>query len=175
MPRKILKKYLPDPKNIKENKCLKVFGTLLHSPELWHFSRHSIARAFAIGLLCAWMPIPFQMVVAAGGAILFRANLAVSVALVWITNPFTMAPMFFAAYKLGAIMMGVGEVPFQMELTLDWLINGTLLIWKPFLLGCLVMGVASAFFGYFGIQIFWRWYVMRNWRNRKHAKASRNH
>lgn len=170
MPRKLLKKYLPDPKKIRENKCLQIFGTLLHSPELWHFSRHSVAKAFAIGLFCAWVPIPFQMVLAAGLAILFSGNLPMSAALVWVTNPFTMPPMFYLAYKAGAIVMGIGEVPFEMELTLDWLINGTLLIWKPFLLGCFIMGLASAILGYFGIQIFWHWHVMRRWKQRKHAK-----
>ena len=170
MPRKLFKKYLPNPKKIKESKYLKIFGTLLHSPELWHFSRHSIAKAFAIGLFCAWVPIPFQMVLAVGFAILFSANLPISAALVWLTNPVTMAPMFYTAYITGAAMMGAGEAPFEMELTLDWLINGTLLIWKPFLLGCFTLGFLSALLGYFGIQIFWRWHVMRRWKKRKHAK-----
>ena len=175
MPRKLLKKYLPNHKEIKENKYLSIFGSLLHASELWHFSRHSIAKAFAVGLFCAWVPVPFQMVLAAGGAILFRANLPMSIALVWITNPLTMPPMFYAAYKVGAAVMGVGEVPFEMELTLDWLINGTLLIWQPFLLGCFIVGVVSAVSGYFGIQLFWRWRVMKSWKNRKHAKVSRKH
>jgi len=174
MPRKLLKKYLPDPKEIKENKYLSIFGTLLHAAELWHFSRHSVAKAFAVGLFFAWVPVPFQMVLAAGGAILFRANLPMSIALVWITNPLTMPPMFYAAYKIGALVMGVGEVPFEMDLTIDWLVNGTLLIWKPFLLGCLITGISSSILGYFGIQWFWRWHVMRSWKNRKHGKASRN-
>ncbi len=175
MPRKLLKKYLPDHKEIRENKYLNIFGSLLHAAELWHFNRYSVARAFAIGLFCAWIPVPFQMILAAGGSIIFRANLPMAIALVWITNPVTMPPMFYAAYKVGAWVMGVGEVPFEMELTLDWLVNGTLLIWKPFLLGCLIAGVTSSVLGYFGIQIFWRWHVMRAWKNRKHAKASRNH
>jgi len=175
MPRKIFKKYMPNPKAIKNNKYLKVFGSLLHNADLWHFNRHSIAKAFAIGLFCAWVPIPFQMVLAAGIAILFSANLPMSAALVWITNPFTMPPMFYAAYKIGATVMGVGELPFEMELSLDWLINGTLLIWQPFLLGCFISGLVSAMLGYFGIQIFWRWRVMKNWRKRKHAKVSRKH
>ncbi|MDQ7002853.1 MAG: DUF2062 domain-containing protein, partial [Ghiorsea sp.] len=131
MPRKLLKKYMPDPETIKNNKYLRVFGSLLHAKELWHFSRHTIAKAFAVGLFVGWIPVPFQMVIAAGGAILFRANLPMSVALVWITNPFTMPPMFYAAYKIGAMVMGLSEVPFEMELSLDWLINGALLIWQP--------------------------------------------
>jgi uncharacterized protein (DUF2062 family) len=174
MPKKMFSKYLPDVKEIKENKYLKIFGSLLHSAELWHFNRKSIAKAFAIGLFCAWAPIPFQMVLAAGIAIVLHANLPVSISLVWLTNPFTMAPMFYAAYKVGAYVLGVGEVPFEMELTIDWLINGSLLIWKPFLVGCLVMGIGSAVLGYFGIQICWRWMVMSRWKQRKHGKTPSN-
>jgi uncharacterized protein (DUF2062 family) len=173
VPRKLLKKYLPDPKDIKENKYLKVFGSLLHAKELWHFNRQSIAKAFAVGLFFAWVPVPFQMVLAAGGAIVVRSNLPMSIALVWVTNPITMPPMFYAAYKVGALVMGVGEVPFAMELSIDWLIHGTLLIWKPFLLGCFLVGIASSVLGYFGIQMFWRWHVLRSWKSRKHAKTPR--
>ncbi len=171
MPRKILKKFLPDHKEIRNNKYLSIFGTLLHSRELWHFNRHSIASAFAIGLFCAWIPVPFQMVLSAGAAILLGANLPFSVALVWLTNPVTMPPMFYAAYKVGAMLLGVGEVPFEMELTIDWLVNGTMLIWKPFLLGCLTMGTISSLLGYFGIHIFWRWIVLRRWHERKSGKT----
>ncbi len=171
MPRKLFKKYLPHPREIKDHKYLKMFGSLLHSPDLWHFSRHSIAKAFAVGLFVAWIPIPFQMVLSAAIAILFCANLPISIALVWLTNPLTMPPMFYGAYKLGAFLLGVGEVPFKMELSFEWLINGSLLIWKPFLLGCLVAGTTSAILGYCGIHIFWRWSVIRRWKTRKHGKT----
>ena len=171
MPRKLLKKYLPDPKEIKNNKYLRIFGAALHNPNLWHFSRKSIAAAFAVGLFFAWVPVPFQMVLAAGGAILVHANLPVSIALVWVTNPITMPPMFYLAYKLGAWLLGVGEVPFDMELSVDWLVNSMVLIWQPFLVGCLAFALLSAVLGYVGIHALWRWLVFRRWRERKHRKG----
>jgi uncharacterized protein (DUF2062 family) len=48
-----------------------------------------------VGLFCAFIPVPFQMLLAAPSAIIFSANLPVSIALVWITNPITMPPIFF--------------------------------------------------------------------------------
>ncbi|MDQ7002407.1 MAG: DUF2062 domain-containing protein [Ghiorsea sp.] len=48
-------------------------------------------------------------------------------------------------------------------------------MWQPFLLGCLIMGMTSALLGYYGIQLFWRWRVMKNWKNRKHAPTPRKH
>ncbi|OIP99409.1 MAG: hypothetical protein AUK35_07690 [Zetaproteobacteria bacterium CG2_30_46_52] len=171
MPRQLFKRYLPNPKEIKNNKYLKIFGTLIHDPDLWHLNRNSVAKAFAVGLFCAWIPTPFQMVIAAGGAIMFSANLPISVALVWITNPLTMPPMFYVAYKLGAVILGVGELPFHMELSFEWLLHEMLQIWKPFLVGCLAMGVTFSLAGYFGIQMFWRWHVLRRWKCRKDARA----
>jgi uncharacterized protein (DUF2062 family) len=37
-----------------------------------------------VGLFCAFIPVPFQMLLAAPSAIIFSANLPVSIALVWI-------------------------------------------------------------------------------------------
>lgn len=157
---------MPDHKKIREHKHLQCFGKLLHNPALWHLNRHSVAKAFAVGLFFAWAPVPFQMVLGAGGAILFHANLPLSVVLVWLTNPLTLAPMFYGAYKFGALLLGEKLQHFEMELSFEWLQHETSLIWGPFLLGCLALGVISALLGYFGIQFAWRLMVLRKWRNR---------
>ena len=48
----------------------------------------------------------WQQIIAAVLAIYFNANLPIAVTLVWITNPLTWAPMYYFAYKIGAIVMG---------------------------------------------------------------------
>ncbi len=166
MPRRLLKKFMPDHKKIREHKHLQCFGKLLHNPALWHLNRHSVARAFAVGLFFAWVPIPFQMVLGAGGAIFFHANLPLSVILVWLTNPFTIPPFYYGAYKFGTLLLGEDLRHFEMELSFEWLQHEMGLIWEPFLLGCLALGIVSALLGYFGIQIAWRLMVLRKWRNR---------
>ena len=50
MPKKFIKRYLPDPHSIKENRALKIFGSILHEPNLWHLNRKSASGAFGIGL-----------------------------------------------------------------------------------------------------------------------------
>ncbi|MCF7821504.1 MAG: DUF2062 domain-containing protein [Mariprofundaceae bacterium] len=165
-PRQLLRRFMPDHKSIREHRHLQFFGKLLHDPNLWHLNRHSVAKAFAVGLFFAWVPVPFQMVLAAGGAILFHANLPLSVVLVWLTNPVTMAPMFYAAYKLGALLLGEKLQHFDMELSFAWLQHEMGLIWEPFLLGCFVIGSVSALLGYCGIQLSWRWMVVHKWRKR---------
>ena len=159
---------MPDHRRIREHKHLQCFGKLLHNPALWHLNRHSVAKAFAVGLLFAWVPVPFQMVLAAGGAILVHANLPISVVLVWLTNPISMPPMFYGAYKLGAWAMNMPEQDFQFELSLEWLTSGMAAIWQPFLLGCAILGVICSILGYFGIKLVWRWIVVRKWQRRHH-------
>eukprot|EP00487_Bulimina_marginata_P007241 TRINITY_DN2794_c0_g1_i1.p1 TRINITY_DN2794_c0_g1~~TRINITY_DN2794_c0_g1_i1.p1 ORF type:complete len:100 (-),score=0.93 TRINITY_DN2794_c0_g1_i1:149-448(-) len=72
MPKNLIKKYLPDPDFIKEHKNLRIFGELLHNANLWHLNRRSAAGAFAVGIFMAFVPVPFQMLLAAGAAILLK-------------------------------------------------------------------------------------------------------
>ena len=160
MPRKFFQRFLPRPQTIKENKTLQVFGDWLHEPNLWHLSRRSVAGAFAVGLFFAWMPVPFQMFLAAGAAILFRTNLPISVVLVWITNPVTIPPMFFFAYTVGTWIIGEPPQDFSFELTMDWLLNEMSTSWKPFLLGCFTIASICSLIGYFTIDGIWRYSVL---------------
>ncbi|MEI8595902.1 MULTISPECIES: DUF2062 domain-containing protein [Photobacterium] len=167
MPRQLIKRFLPSPEMIKNHKALKVFGTVLHNPNLWCLNRRSASGAFAVGLFMAYVPLPSQMIMAAGLAILFGVNLPLSVSLVWITNPITMPVMFYAAYKLGAWLMNVPYQPFHFELSWAFLEQQMNQIGPPFLLGCLVCGTICALIGYFGIRGFWRYSVVRSWNRRR--------
>lgn len=170
MPRKLIKRYLPDPDSIKTNRFLKVFGKVIHDPQLWHLTRYSVGHAFLVGLFCAFIPVPFQMLLAAGGAIIFRANIAISVALVWITNPFTMPFIFGFAYLVGVWLLGQESSEFAFELSWDWLTQNLNQFWEPFLLGCFVCGVVAAILGYGGIRLFWRWHILSAWQKRLESR-----
>ena len=160
MPRKFFQRFLPNPQTIKENKSLRIFGDWLHDPNLWHLNRRSVAGAFAVGLFFAWMPVPFQMALAAGTAIWLRTNLPISVVLVWITNPVTIPPMFYFAYLVGTWIVGAPISDFTFELSFDWLLNELSGIWKPFLVGCFTVAFSSSLLGYFTIQGLWRYSVL---------------
>jgi hypothetical protein len=157
---------MPDHHSIKTNKNLQIFGDLLHNPNLWHLNRRSIAKAFAVGLFFAFVPVPFQMVLAAGLAIIVHSNLPISVALVWITNPLTMPPIFYFCYKVGAFLLGVHEKPFVFEASWQWVVNSIETIGPAFLLGCGVSGIFFAALGYFSIHLLWRYSVSKEWKKR---------
>jgi len=166
MPKKLIQKFMPDPETIKKHKSLQFLGERLHEPNLWHLNRRSVALAFAVGLLVAWIPTPGQMAIAAIAAFYFRANLPLSVGLVWITNPLTMPPMFYFAYRLGLVIMRRPAPGADFEFSLDSVMSGLGDIWEPFLLGCLILGITSATAGYFGISLFWRYHVSKRWSTR---------
>jgi hypothetical protein len=171
MPRKFLKKYSPSPKTIRENKALSCLGESIHQPNLWYMNRNSVAKAFAIGLFCTWIPLPLQTVMAALLAIYYRAHLPLSVALVFITNPITIPPMFYFAYRLGGLMLGIEPQDVPMDLSWEWLTNTLAHIWEPLLFGCLILGIISSVAGYFFINTIWRKNIRKRWKDRKEERA----
>ncbi len=168
VPKRIIKRYMPDHRKIREHKHLRWLGTLLHDPNLWHLNRRSVPGAFSVGLFCAFIPIPFQMLLAALLAIPSRVNLPISVGLVWVTNPVTMAPIFYFAYKLGAWMLGMEiQQHLKFEVSMDWMMSELALIWQPFLLGCLVLAAGTAVAGNLLMRALWRMHIIRYIKQRR--------
>lgn len=161
MPKELLKKYMPNPETIKNHKNLQFLGEKLHDPNLWHLNRRSVTMAVAIGLFCAWIPTPTQMAIAAFAAVYLRANLPISVALVWITNPITMPPLYYFAYLIGLSVLNLPSAEFSM----DSILSGEILF--PFLTGCLIMGIICSVIGYFGSNYFWSYSTNKKWLNRQ--------
>lgn len=163
--KKWLRRNLPSSKSIRENRKFSVFGTLLHDPNLWHINRRSAAGAFGVGLFMMYMPPIGQMFMAAAAAIVLRVNLPISVALVWITNPLTIPPMFYFAYLVGCAILGAPAVEFSLEFWSEW--RNWAAVLTPLALGMLICASVCAAAGYFGVQALWRWNLVREIRHRK--------
>jgi uncharacterized protein (DUF2062 family) len=175
MPRRLLRRYIPTPQVLREHSALRPLGALLYKhPEIWHLHRRSVSGACFIGLFCAFLPIPLQMLVAAIIAIATRCNLPVAVALVWVTNPITMPPVFFFAYKLGAWLLGTHLVIDAVELDLAWLTSQVAQVWKPLLVGSLVCGWVSGVSAFVIVRVLWRVHVIRLWRERRERRLNRS-
>jgi len=167
MPRKFFQKLVPSSHEIKQNKSCRFLHKLLHNPNNWHFNRQSVAGAFAVGLFFAWFPLPSQIVYSAIAAIWLRVNLPISVSLIWITNPITIPPFFYFAYKVGAYILGEEIAIERFELSMEWLGDSVGQIWQPLMVGSLLIGVVSAIIGYFAIHLVWRLHISHRWKKRR--------
>ena len=173
MPRKFFQRLLPPKERLQSSRHLQVLGELLHDNNLWHLNRHSASLAVFIGLFCAFLPIPMQMLLAAALAILFHANLPISVVLVWISNPFTMPPLYYGTYKLGAALMGLPAKKIRLPVDLHSFVTELGMIWQPLLLGSLICGIVFGALGYATVQIVWRVAITRQWQRRNQARRQR--
>jgi len=168
MPKKLLLRFMPNREKIKAIKALEFLGEKLHRPNLWHLNRRSVSLAFAIGLWAMYTPpLPWQMAIAGVLAIYFNANLPIAVALVWITNPVTWLPMYYAAYKVGSLVLAQGSFQFE-QFSQLFSIEKVWELGAPLLLGCFILMNVGAALGYFGTQYFWRRAVLRRLVLRKY-------
>lgn len=173
MARKIIRRFVPSPAAIKDKPGLRFLGGLLQNSSLFHLNRQSVSMAFFVGIFVAFLPMPFQMPLAALLALWVRCNLPLAVALVWITNPLTMPVIFFVTYQFGRWLLQTPPMTVSLELSWDWLINEFGLIWKPLLVGSILSGLFFATLGFVAIQVFWRWQVAKSWQLRKLRRRQR--
>lgn len=166
MARKIIQRFLPDPNWIKRHRSLRLLGAWIHDPNLWHLNRQSVALATFIGLFCAFIPLPGQMIFAAFLAVFFRANLPISVCLVWVTNPITIAPIFYFCYKVGALILETPAGEFDFEISWQWISQELSTSWQPFLLGCFINGIFFGLLGSATTRWLWRRHTLSRWRER---------
>ncbi len=174
--RKHLRKYLPDHAAVRDNRWLARFeNTLLH-PRLWHLNRHSAAGGVAAGLFCGLIPGPFQMLGAAICAVVFRVNLPLALLTTFYTNPFTIVPLYFAAYGLGRLALGGAGGEFVapphwgpegvwswIRALTDWMAH----LGQPLALGLVLLASLLAAAGYFVVRLAWRYYLVWAWRKRR--------
>lgn len=166
MAKNFIKKYLPDPELLRQHKSMQMFGRFLHDANLWHLHRRSVRNAVAVGLFAALMPMPGQTILATALAILFRCNIPVAVALCWVTNPFTMAPIFYICYNIGTWVLGMPPLEVEFHATVEWLMASLDSVGKPFLVGSLVFASMVAATAWLLIDWLWIVAVRRAWRRR---------
>lgn len=155
----------------KELPALQSFKHLFERPELWSLTRYSVAKAVSIGVFAAFIPLPAQMLIAGSLAIFFRANLLISVTMVWLTNPLTLPPIFYFCYRVGLFVL---DIPKLKDVMHDWsfmgLIQGVEYIWQPLFLGLAIVGITCTILSYYSVLLFWRVSVSLRWISRKRRK-----
>ena len=147
---------------MREHRLLRMFGERLLDPDYWSYNRRSVAIAMAAGVFAAWLPLPLHSLVAIGLAILLRGYLPLAIAMVWVNNPLTIAPMFYLAYQLGIRLLGLPALEFSYSLEHDI----ASIIW-PLLTGALLLGVVSSVSAWLLTRLYWRCKIHRAWKARR--------
>jgi uncharacterized protein (DUF2062 family) len=113
--------------------------------------------------------MPFQMIPCAILCFWIRCNIPLAIALVWLSNPVTMPPMFYFTYRIGLVLLGQPVPAAEVQFTMEWLTEQLSLIWLPLLIGSVTCGLLLGGSAFFLIRLYWRWKVNRDW-NRRRAK-----
>ncbi len=103
-------RFLRSP-TLKRHAWLQKILSPIFDRELWHPCRETVSHGLAIGLFVSMLPIPGQMIMAAIGAVRFRANVAIAIAACWITNPITQIPIMVFQERFGDFLRKIVHIP----------------------------------------------------------------
>ena len=153
------KRFLPKANEIASQPGVRYISYLLTSPSLWRFDSRSCRRGAVLGWYFCFMPMPMQMLPTFLLAPFLGCNLPIAIALVWVSNPFTYAPIFTLCYGVGNLMLGKG-LSFP---DIDWTSLGSLTseLYLPTLLGGQVFGLAFGLISYIVIRVGFRIYKVK--------------
>ncbi len=143
---------------------------------------HRLALGIAVGMFVTFTPlIGFQMMLSVFLAWLLGANKLVGIPLVWISNPFTIIPIYYPCYRLGCVILGEKVVNSKWShLGTEWqqLLADPATTWgvkvrfwweglmdfiAPLCLGCLIVGLIFGVVSYYLSLVMIRSYRLRRW------------
>lgn len=115
-------------------------------------SPKKIALSFALGVFIGMSPfLGLHTVLGIGAASLLRMNRFVTVVGVFVTNPWTIVPIYTFSTWFGTKLLGIDKIIPPLEwhhMNLAYLLNEvSFLVW-PFVCGSTVVAVISAVVGY---------------------------
>ena len=173
MPRRLFKPLSRQRHRWKQRWFMRPFRLLLEHPAYWTLNRRNVTRAFALGLFIAFVPLPVHIFVATAAALALRLNMPAAVAGTFLANPLTMVPMYIVGV-LGRLSPARHRLSrHRVRDELDWLTTALVPIWKPFLLGCLILGIAAAVAGYITLGGIWHLSLVLKYHKRKEDSARR--
>lgn len=159
MPRKVLKKIST------HEKLEKLLDKYNIPREFLATSRKMVTRGILYGLFWALIPMPSQMAAVAVMTFFVRFNVPIALAMVWLSNPITMPPMFYVEYITGNYLLGwegINEVQF----TFEWLWEHIGDIGIPLYVGTVFYCLTIPPFFYFTINWLWIRSVHRDKRKK---------
>ncbi|MDX3910835.1 MAG: DUF2062 domain-containing protein [Sphingobium sp.] len=166
----------PTRESLEHNRFIAPVAHRVLEPSLWRFTRRSVPRGVALGLLVGiFLLIPgIQIAGAALLALPFRANIPVAAAMTFLSNPATTPLILWASVYIGNFMLGrTADASGFMALVhnhagieqwMAWLFSEAA---PAMLFGLAIISLASAAIGYLIAIGFWRVRMGRKWHARK--------
>ena len=179
MPRKLFRRFLPSHESVRNNRYIARFGPYLGHHNLWHLHRRSVAGGIAIGLFAGLVPgsNPVQFTVAALLSVVARVNLPIAMLTTLYSNPFTIVPLYYIAFRLGQLVLlreGDGLPPLAFGLEgkgfLEWIpaaLKWLATVGKPLVVGLPLLALLLALVGYLVVDWAWRLSVRCAWQRRR--------
>lgn len=184
-----LRRLMPTPEAMANNRWLRWLGPSLLNPRLWHMNRRGVALGAAIGVFFAFATPVAQIPLSAAVSIALRANVPAAVVATLVNTPPTFGPVYYAAWKVGSIVL---DEPFDEENKPQVLTNQpdafqavapSLSGWhkwmatlqevgKPLFLGALIFAVVFSMLAYMLVSGGWHLRV-RLKRRRRQQRQSR--
>lgn len=159
-----MQRNLPKREDMEDNRWI---GPLARRHELWRFTRRSVPRGVAVGLLVGiFALIPgIQIVGAALMCVPSRGNIPLAAAMTFLSNPattpFIIAASIYLGNKLGfhadvSTFDSLMERGASMREWAYWLLSDAA---PAMLLGLFVISVITAAVGYLVSSFSWNWWV----------------
>jgi len=167
-----LRANLPTRESMERSRILRPVAHRVLAPELWRFTRRSVPRGVALGMVTGILFPVAQVPLSALLALPVRANIPTAALTTLITNPLTTPPLWVAAYWIGSRLLhyeaAAGNAVRASESWLHWLLSEA----GPALaLGLVTITIVFAVTGFAASALGWRWWVVRKWRARALARA----
>ncbi len=148
MIRKVLKKTTKSEKLKAFIKKYKV------PPEYLQANRKMLSRGIFIGIFIAFIPMPMQMALVLAFMPVFRFNVPIALAMCWLSNPFTMPPMYYMEYLTGSFFLG-SEIS-DVEMSIEWFQDNIDDIFIPLYLGTFIYSLVGSISAYWAVNHFWK-------------------
>ena len=156
----------------KKNTSSKIDAFLekYHLPKAYlSINRRMVSRGVGVGLFWAFIPMPMQMLAVMATTPFVQFNVPIAISMVWLSNPFTMPPMYYMEYLTGNFILGREGIA-NIELTMEWFSANLEQILLPLYVGTAFYSVVVTGGIYFLINRLWVQSVHREKRERFHRR-----
>ena len=170
----LIRKNMPTREQLEHNRFIRPFAGKVLRSELWRFTRRSVPRGVALGLLVGII-VPFaQILFASLLSVPVKANVPLAALTTFVTNPVTTPLIWVAAYWVGGWLLRVAAATIvapvntanertELQQFLEWLTGATMVT----AFGLVVIAVVSASVSYLVSVWVWRWWTARKWSRRR--------